>query len=143
MDCYQFYWDPRSMAQFRFLKTVKIYIFKLQVIRTNHFTLSRMKILKVNIHKCVRLYNHFNWLKGGNKSYHTFTMGWNDFWRRYIVIKDSSNIYSEIVIKLKYVITQLYIQLVFKAPPCITLTISDQKIVSGSLFLTEKRFFPI
>ena len=30
---------------------------------------------------------------------------------------------------------QFYIQLVFKAPLCITLTISDQKIVSGSLFL--------
>ena len=29
---------------------------------------------------------------------------------------------------------QFYIQLVFKAPLCITLTISDQKIVSGSLF---------
>merc|ERR1712008_378376 len=35
---------------------------------------------------------------------------------------------------------QFYIQLVFKAPLCITLTISDQKIVSGSLFLT-KNFF--
>ena len=35
-------------------------------------------------------------------------------------------------------VTQFYIQLVFKAPLCITLTISDQKIVSGSLFLTEK-----
>ena len=33
---------------------------------------------------------------------------------------------------------QFYIQLVFKAPLCITLTISDQKIVSGSLFLTKK-----
>ena len=32
---------------------------------------------------------------------------------------------------------QFYIQLVFKAPLCITLTISDQKIVSGSLFWTE------
>ena len=31
-------------------------------------------------------------------------------------------------------ISQFYIQLVFKAPLCITLTISDQKIVSGSLF---------
>ena len=30
--------------------------------------------------------------------------------------------------------TQFYIQLVFKAPLFITLTISDQKIVSGSLF---------
>ena len=30
--------------------------------------------------------------------------------------------------------SQFYIQLVFKAPLCITLTISDQKIVSGSLF---------
>ena len=29
---------------------------------------------------------------------------------------------------------QFYIQLVFKAPLCITLKISDQKIVSGSLF---------
>ena len=29
---------------------------------------------------------------------------------------------------------QFYIQLIFKAPLCITLTISDQKIVSGSLF---------
>ena len=29
---------------------------------------------------------------------------------------------------------QFYIQLVFKAPLCTTLTISDQKIVSGSLF---------
>ena len=29
---------------------------------------------------------------------------------------------------------QFYIQLVFKAPLCITLMISDQKIVSGSLF---------
>ena len=29
---------------------------------------------------------------------------------------------------------QFYIQLVFKAPLFITLTISDQKIVSGSLF---------
>jgi hypothetical protein len=38
-------------------------------------------------------------------------------------------------------IAQFYIQLVFKAPLCITLTISDQKIVSGSLFLTEKKFF--
>ena len=33
---------------------------------------------------------------------------------------------------------QFYIKLVFKAPLCITLTISDQKIVSGSLFFTEK-----
>ena len=31
------------------------------------------------------------------------------------------------------VLSQFYIQLVFKAPLCITLTISDQKIVSGSL----------
>ena len=38
---------------------------------------------------------------------------------------------------------QFYIQLVFKAPLCITLTISDQKIVSGSLFLTQKIIFPI
>ena len=30
--------------------------------------------------------------------------------------------------------SQFYIQLIFKAPLCITLTISDQKIVSGSLF---------
>ena len=30
--------------------------------------------------------------------------------------------------------SQFYIQLVFKAPLCITLTISDQKIVSGSLY---------
>ena len=36
--------------------------------------------------------------------------------------------------------SQFYIQLVFKAPLCITLTISDQKIVSGSLFLTQKIF---
>merc|ERR1712008_251710 len=36
---------------------------------------------------------------------------------------------------------QCYIQLVFKAPLCITLTISDQKIVSGSLFLTKKKIF--
>jgi hypothetical protein len=42
---------------------------------------------------------------------------------------------------------QFYIQLVFKAPLCITLTISDQKIVSGSLFfqlfstLKKKIFF--
>ena len=34
---------------------------------------------------------------------------------------------------------QFYVQLVFKAPLCITLTISYQKIVSGSLFLTEKK----
>ena len=39
--------------------------------------------------------------------------------------------------------SQFYIQLVFKAPLCITLTISDQKIVSGSLFLTEKKIFTI
>ena len=38
---------------------------------------------------------------------------------------------------------QFYIQLVFKAPLCITLTISDQKIMSGSLFLTPKEFLPI
>ena len=38
---------------------------------------------------------------------------------------------------------QFYIQLIFKVPLCITLTISDQKTVSGSLFLTEKNFFPI
>ena len=30
--------------------------------------------------------------------------------------------------------SQFYIQLVFEAPLCITLMISDQKIVSGSLF---------
>ena len=35
---------------------------------------------------------------------------------------------------------QFYIQLVFKAPLCITLTISDQKIMSGSLFLTYNCF---
>ena len=35
---------------------------------------------------------------------------------------------------------QFYIQMVFKAPLCITRTISDQKIVSGSLFLTQKFF---
>ena len=34
---------------------------------------------------------------------------------------------------------QFYIQSVFKAPLCITLTISDQKIVSCSLFLTPKK----
>ena len=33
----------------------------------------------------------------------------------------------------------IYIQLVFKAPLCITLTISDQKIVSGSLFFKKKK----
>ena len=38
---------------------------------------------------------------------------------------------------------RIFIQLVFKAPLCITLTISDQNIVSGSLFLTEKKYFPI
>ena len=32
---------------------------------------------------------------------------------------------------------QFYKQLVFKAPLCIKLTISDQKIVSGSLFLAK------
>ena len=37
--------------------------------------------------------------------------------------------------------SQFYIQLVFKAPLCITLTISDQKIVSGSLFLSKKKLF--
>ena len=37
-------------------------------------------------------------------------------------------------------ISQFYIQLVFKAPLCITLTISDQKIVSGSLFLNHNFF---
>ena len=36
---------------------------------------------------------------------------------------------------------QFYIQLVFKAPLCITLTISDQKIVSGSLFKIHNYFF--
>ena len=41
-----------------------------------------------------------------------------------------------------YANPQFYIQLVFKAPLCITLTISDQKIVSGSLFLTEKKILP-
>ena len=41
--------------------------------------------------------------------------------------------------QLAYV-PQFYIQLVFKAPLCITITISDQKIVSGSLFLTQKKF---
>ena len=35
---------------------------------------------------------------------------------------------------------QFYIQLVFKAPLCITLTISDQKIVSGSLFKNHNFF---
>ena len=35
---------------------------------------------------------------------------------------------------LAYIGTQFYIQLVFKAPLSITLTISDQKIESGSLF---------
>ena len=43
--------------------------------------------------------------------------------------------------------SQFYIQLVFKAPLCITLTISDQKVVSGSLFFQlfegkkNKKFF--
>ena len=36
---------------------------------------------------------------------------------------------------------QFYLQLVFKAPLCITLRISDQKIVSGSLFKNHN-FFP-
>ena len=36
---------------------------------------------------------------------------------------------------------QFYIQLVFKAPLCITITISNQKSVSGSLFLIEKKIF--
>ena len=36
---------------------------------------------------------------------------------------------------------QFYVQLVFKAPLCIMLTISDHKIVSGSLFLTPKNVF--
>ena len=36
--------------------------------------------------------------------------------------------------KRPYAYPQFYIQLVFKAPLCITLTISDQKIVSGILF---------
>ena len=35
---------------------------------------------------------------------------------------------------LRTTLPKFYIQLVFKAPLCITLTISDQKIVSGSLF---------
>ena len=35
--------------------------------------------------------------------------------------------------------SQFYIQWVFKAPLCITLTISDQKIVSGSLFKNHKK----
>ena len=35
--------------------------------------------------------------------------------------------------------TQFYIQLVFKATLCITLTIFVHKILSGSLFLTEKK----
>ena len=35
---------------------------------------------------------------------------------------------------LVWFMPQFYIKLVFKAPLCITLTISDQKIVSGSLF---------
>ena len=39
--------------------------------------------------------------------------------------------------------TQFCIQLAFKAPLCITLTISDQKIMSGSLFLSPKKLFPI
>ena len=42
-------------------------------------------------------------------------------------------------LRLKKTIAQFYIQLVFKAPLCITLTISDQKTVSGSLFLTQKK----
>ena len=36
--------------------------------------------------------------------------------------------------------SQFYIQLVFKAPLCITLTISDQKIMSGSLFKNHNFF---
>jgi hypothetical protein len=44
---------------------------------------------------------------------------------------------------IKMLYSQFYIQLVFKAPLCIKLTISDQKIVSGSLFLTQKKFLPI
>ena len=36
--------------------------------------------------------------------------------------------------------SQFYIQLVFKAPLCITLNISDQIIMSRSLFLTPKMF---
>ena len=40
--------------------------------------------------------------------------------------------------------TQFYIQLIFKAPFCITLTISDQKIMSGSLvfqyFESKKKY---
>ena len=42
----------------------------------------------------------------------------------------SYSLYS-LILSIK---SQFYIQLVFKAPLCITLTISDQKIVSGSLF---------
>ena len=39
-------------------------------------------------------------------------------------------------------ISQFYIQLVFKAPLYITLKISDQKIVSSSLFLKVKKILP-
>ena len=42
--------------------------------------------------------------------------------------------FTVLPIKYVYLATQFHIQLVFKAPLCITLTISDQKIVSGSLF---------
>ena len=37
---------------------------------------------------------------------------------------------------------QCYIQWVYKAPLCFTLTISEQKIVSGSLLLTQKNSSP-
>ena len=39
--------------------------------------------------------------------------------------------------------SQFYIQLVFKAPLCITLTIYDQKIVSGSLFFQLFQLFQL